>query len=140
MEHIRVIFGRSRHPFSYAIRLFTWSHWSHIGVIMPDDTVIEAKGGEGVVVTPLDTFKARYPEWREAKSPVKSRREAFKFLRDQVGKPYDFTAVISMPLRRNWQETDSWFCSELVATAQQLYRQEYIKRITPEDNWRLSFD
>lgn len=126
---------------SYLIRAFTWSKWSHIAVIMPDDvTVIEAVGGKGVVQTRLADFIDRYPEWTDCKLPVRDRQAAFRFLRSQLGKPYDMTALYSMVLRRDWQETDSWFCSELVAYATGLFKHDYVKRITPEHLWRISED
>lgn len=141
MEYIDVIFSRSRHPASYAIRAFTWSRWSHVAAIMPGEhEVIESLSKKGVVVSPLWDFKERYPEFYTARVPVRSRRAAYLFLRKQLGKPYDMTAILSMPLRRDWQETDSWFCSELVAGAMNLYRKDYVKRITPEDIWRISED
>jgi hypothetical protein len=39
------------------------------------------------------------------------------FLRAQLGKPYDIEAIIAFIARRDWQQTDSWFCSELQAAA-----------------------
>jgi uncharacterized protein YycO len=39
------------------------------------------------------------------------------FLHNQVGKPYDITAIAGLALDRDWREDDSWFCSELVAAA-----------------------
>ena len=140
MEHITVIYSRNWHPFSLLIRLFTWSRWSHCGVIMPDGTVIESVGNIGVIATPLAEFQDRHTEFHIARIPCKDRHYAFRFLRQQLGKPYDLTAVISIALRRDWQETDSWFCSELVARATGLFRHDYIKRITPECLWRISED
>lgn len=140
MEHLDVIFARSPKPISWLIRAFTWSRWSHVGVIMPGGMVIESKGGKGVHAISLHEFKARYPEWQKATVPCRDRQLALRFLRSQLGKPYDMTAIYSIALRRDWQETDSWFCSELVAYATGLFRQDYIKRITPEDLWRISGD
>jgi hypothetical protein len=39
------------------------------------------------------------------------------FLRSQLGKPYDKTAILAFVAARDWQEKDSWFCSELQAAA-----------------------
>lgn len=141
MESITVIFSKSIHPVSFLIRLFTWSKWSHCGVLMPDgEGVIEARGGEGVVCTRLQDFKKRNKHYTIVSIPVKSRREAFKRLRDQVGKGYDMTAIYSILFRRNWQVTDAWFCSELIAYSTGLFRKDYIKRVTPEMLWRISED
>lgn len=39
------------------------------------------------------------------------------FLRAQLGKPYDFTAIAGLALDRDWREDDSWFCSEMAAAS-----------------------
>lgn len=56
--------------------------------------------------------------------------------RSQIGKPYDWPGVLGIGFRRNWQESDAWFCSELVAWAfgvsgSPLFRTEHW-RITPQ--------
>jgi hypothetical protein len=44
--------------------------------------------------------------------------EFWKFLHAQEGKPYDWRAIFAFQFgERDWQEDDSWFCSELVAAA-----------------------
>jgi hypothetical protein len=40
-----------------------------------------------------------------------------KFLNDQIGKPYDGTAIAAFAFDRDWRKADSWFCSELIAAA-----------------------
>ena len=61
----------------------------------------------------------------------------------QIGKPYDYTAILGLGLRRDWQEEDAWFCSELVAWAFQhagepLFRAECLRRVTPQHLWMLA--
>ena len=63
-------------------------------------------------------------------------------LRSQLGKPYDISAVTGLALRRNWQEDDAWFCSELLAWAweksgQPLFHQDSRHRVTPQNIWML---
>ena len=138
MEHITVVFARSRHPLSYLIRAFTWARWSHVGVIMPDNTIIESIAGKGVIVSTLQDFKKRNKQFHICQLPVRDRQDALRLLRKEVGKPYDMTAIYSLVMRSDWQEADSWFCSELIAHACGFFRNDYIKRITPEDLWRIS--
>lgn len=139
MDTIPVIYARGNKLTSWLIRLFTWSKWSHIAVVTADKRhVIESVGGDGVVLTPINDFKSRYMTYQQAELPVVSRIDAFKLLRAELGKPYDMTAIYSMILRRDWDETDSWFCSELVAYASQLFRHDSVKRVTPEHLWRIS--
>lgn len=54
---------------------------------------------------------------------------------------YDWTAIFGMLLQRNWQEQDSWFCSELVEAAltaggRQRFRDD-VSRITPHQTWAV---
>ena len=42
---------------------------------------------------------------------------AIAYARAQIGKPYATTAIIAFLMQRDWQEPDSWFCSELQAAA-----------------------
>lgn len=56
---------------------------------------------------------------------------------NQLDKGYDTLALIGNLFRRNWQETDKWFCSELIAWAfeeggKKLIR-DRINRVTPGD-------
>lgn len=140
MQHLGVIFTRSRHPGSLAIRAFTWSRWSHVGVILDDDLVIDSTLEYGVSVTRLKDFTSLYPQWHICKLPCRDKTLAHRFLRSQLGKPYDWTAIAGIAIRRDWQEPDSWFCSELVAASTGLFRHDYVRRITPEDLWRISED
>lgn len=54
------------------------------------------------------------------------------FLRSQVGKPYDTTAIAGLALNRDWREPDSWFCSELMAAA--LESCGYLPKLAAADN------
>ena len=51
---------------------------------------------------------------------TKAQQVAFwDFALNQVGKPYDTTAIWAFALgrSRDWREDDSWFCSELISCA-----------------------
>lgn len=139
MDTIPVIYARGGKLTSWLIRLFTWSQWSHVAVVTESGGhVIESVGGRGVIYTPITEFRARYKTYQEAELPVASAVDAYKLLHAELAKPYDMTAIYSMILRRDWDETDSWFCSELVAYASQLFRHDSVKRVTPEHLWRIS--
>lgn len=140
MDTTTVIFGRNWHPVGVGIRLSTWSRWQHVGAVTPDGLyVIESRGGVGVVKTPIKDFKARYTQYEEATLPIDvSPAQYWSFLYDQVGKPYDNLAVAAIALRRDWQRTDAWFCSELIAAASGKWRRK-LSRITQEEVWRLTY-
>lgn len=53
----------------------------------------------------------------EVPAPEEMRQKFYDFLLAQEGKPYDMTGILAFVLGRDWQEEDSWFCSELIAAA-----------------------
>jgi len=62
--------------------------------------------------------------------------EAWAWCLKQVGKPYDYTSLLGLFLNRDWQEDDSWNCSEIWAAATDLTDQPLIRakkygRVTP---------
>ena len=63
--------------------------------------------------------------------------------RSQLGKGYDYFGLLGILARqRNWQSTEDWFCSELVAWAfaeagYPLFRVELGSRIVPQHLWML---
>lgn len=140
---IKVIFGRSKLPGSAIIRAFTWSDWSHVGLIDEStNEVIEAKFG-GVQTTKIKDFVKSYPDHVICNFWIVYRDLAIEAAREQIGKPFDYAGLIGVGLHRDWQEDDSWFCSELVAYAlfrggRLLYRNDVMKRITPQHLWMLT--
>lgn len=95
-----------------------FGRWSHCGIVTPESTVIEARAFRGVVETPAAEFYARYPtvEFRNLDCPDPAR--GVLWARNQVGKGYDYAALLGLALRRgSWAEDDRWHCSELVEAA-----------------------
>ena len=138
MNKIPVIFGRNYAPGSLAIQVFTWSRWSHVGIVY-GDKVIEARGFHGVVITPIEEFKARYTHWEVAHAPVAcSIDKAYERALSQVGKSYDWWAIYGIVLRTGWDKEDAWVCSELYAYASGFVRHDRTARFTPEDVWKIS--
>lgn len=132
---IKVIFGRNHLPFSWLIRIFTWSRWSHCGIVV-GNMVFEATATKGVVITPIDDFIKRYNDHAFADVVViDSVADAYDRLAVEVGKPYDFSAVFGILFRTGWDDNSKWFCSELVAKVVGTYRTDSLSRITPEMIW-----
>jgi hypothetical protein len=134
---MKVIFGSNNLPLSVLIKLFTWSKWSHCGVV-DGDYVIEARALKGVVRTPLKEFIARYNRIEIATLPtLRDHEQIMKLSELEMGKPYDFSAVFGIAFRTGWADPSKWFCSELVAHLSGLFRKEYEGRIVPDDLIRL---
>lgn len=137
---MKVIFGRNNLPFSWLIRIVTWSRWSHCGIII-GDSVIESTAMRGVTVTPLADFIARYKSHHIATVMVKDDVwSAQERAMAEVGKGYDFLAIFGILFRTGWSNGNRWFCSELVAHAAGTYRKNRVGRITPETIWSCSND
>lgn len=138
METITLVFGSGKSPFSWLIKLLTGSQWSHVGVLMDGNHVIESVIGKGVVQTRYENFTSRYDNYMVVRLPVESKLAAHRRLRAELGKSYDLTALFGILFRRSWHDKDKWFCSELVAHASGMFRKTLVKRITPEAVWRIT--
>lgn len=143
MNNVDLLFCTNpSNPLSWAIRVGSWSKWSHVALIDGDD-VIEAIALDGVVRTPLATRKAQDTRWEVVSLPCADPAAVIAAAATQIGKPYDYTGVLGIGLHRDWQQDDSWFCSELVAWSFQqggsaLFRPGASARVTPQDIWMLA--
>ena len=130
---------------SWIIRVLTWGRWSHSAILhRAEGLVYHATGRLGYHREPQEQFFARYPahELREIDVPPVQWRSADLWLHGQLGKPYDWTAVLSFGLARwlrwsyrSWQDDDAWFCSEATETFRTLFERRRFRadlaRITP---------
>ena len=140
MNTLPVIFGRVNKIGSLAIRLWTWSTWSHIGVITEcGNYVIESVGFKGVIVTPINEFKSRYTTWVIGEVPItNTRTKAYTILNSYIGSSYDYLAIMGRIFRRRWDKKDAFVCSELFAIASGMYRDDRIARVDPEHIWMIT--
>lgn len=119
---------------SRLIAFATWSWASHVEFVLPDGQLLGARTHGGVQVR--DPSKDRFS--RVERYGVDAPETLLNFALSQVGKPYDYQGVFNFFARnRNWEETDSWFCSELVAYTFKQFGVPLIRadayRITPRD-------
>lgn len=141
MEPVVVVFSRSKKIFSRLICLVTWSKWSHVGLVH-NNSIIEAVGS-GVRQVTLEEFHHDKREVIFVTYYVKDKAAVISFAQAQLGKKYDFSALIGILFKRNWGETTRWFCSELVAAAldsagSSPFRRGLTGRITPNDLWMVN--
>lgn len=132
---MRVIFGRKKALTSFAIRLFTWSDWSHCGVVI-NGTVYEATATKGVIQSSVQAFKARYKDNLETEIPHSGDYQ--QKLRDELGKKYDWGGIFKIVFRGDWSSRDKWFCSEYVAYASGIFNPKYTDRVTPQQIIKVS--
>lgn len=141
MSAVRLLFSSSNSPMGAVIRAATWSRWSHVALVA-GDAVIEAAPFYGVRQVTLDDAIGRARETALVELPARNPQRIIGAARSQLGKPYDWTAVLGLGLRRDWQERDAWFCSELIAwsaaeAGEPWYRCESLRRVTPQHLWML---
>lgn len=96
-----------------------------------------------VRVAPLAEVLAAHSARAFVDLPCRYRAAAVAAARSQEGKGYDLTASFGIPLRRDWQEPDKWFCSELVAWSfaqggSPLFRPDAVHRVAPQHLWVLA--
>lgn len=130
---MKIIFGTNNKIGSLAIRLFTWSKYHHVGIMLNDSTVLESNFHDGVRLTNLEDFKKRYKKTEVRVLPGKPE-VAMK----HIGKKYDLKAIVPFVFKflfgdRKWNDPNKWFCSELVATAATYFDNELAYRVTPQD-------
>ena len=128
-----VIFGRNNHWISRLIRWRTNSQWSHVGIIYGDN-VIEARGGVGVVLTPIYEFMHRYTATEERELPGDINKALAL-----IGRPFDTMGLWSIFFRIPWlQDAYAYFCSELVAVAADFADDCDAHAVTQEDVYQHS--
>lgn len=142
MGTVKLIFCTNpRNPLSWAIRACTWSRWSHVAII-DGESIIESVALKGVIESHISDRIHKDSRWRIAELPCDDPAAVIACARSQIGKPYDYTAVVGLGLHRVWKDADSWFCSELVAWAFDsaglpLFRADALQRVTPQHLWML---
>lgn len=136
------IFCRRDTAGSMLLRTFLWSSWSHVGIVTPDLTVIEATAWHGVIERDLRDFIADASRYSVRSIPLPNDAAAISWARAQVGKPYDWPGVIGLGLRREWQDACAWFCSELLegacAAGQRQRFLHQVQRVTPQHSWMVA--
>lgn len=137
---MRVLFCTSNLPGAVIIRGVTWSDWSHVALLLDDDSVVEATW-PAVQRVPLEEILAKHTHHAIVEFP--GDNQVVNAALSQIGKPYDLTALFGILSHRDWQEQDKWFCSELIAWAFDkggfpLFRKEAMHRVTPQHLWMLA--
>lgn len=138
---VRLVFSDSGLPLAVGIKLLTWSHWSHVSLLTPENEVIDSMWSRGGVTRYHFRELQKHAKRLEVREYPRLHPSMFEIAASQIGKPYDWTAIMGMPLRRNWQEDDSWFCTELMAfSALQagtplIHKETW--RVTPQDLYQV---
>jgi hypothetical protein len=118
MQFANIIYARSHSLGGILIRNHeAFGRWSHCGLMTPDNTVLESRAFHGVTETPHREFVGRYPFSCIVSIDCPRPELAIGWFRDQLGKGYDYLAILGLLARRSWQEDDRWHCCEAVEMA-----------------------
>jgi uncharacterized protein YycO len=100
---------------SWAIRWFSAGRVSHVDAVMQDGKLLGARSAGGVQIRAKNYEKFVRKIKVELPSNADHEQRWNTFLRAQIGKKYDKTAIWAFLVNRDWRESDSWYCSELIA-------------------------
>jgi hypothetical protein len=103
---------------SGGIRFAEYGFWaSHVETLTPEGKLLGAHAHGGVQAREHDYDRGGFYREKYIELPADAEMTAAFYAWNalQVGKPYDLTAIAAFIARRDWRETDSWFCSELIA-------------------------
>jgi uncharacterized protein YycO len=138
---MKVLLCTSNLPGAAVIRWLTGSQWSHCAIVSDLGYAVEATWPR-VRSVPVEEIMRKHSKSIMIDIPCADPTAAYQAALEQVGKPYDLTALIGWLSGRDWQEQDSWFCSELVAYAfakagSPLFRDGTMSRVTPQNLWMI---
>lgn len=133
---MRVIFGRNKKLGSLILQAYMGCKYSHVGILIDSNTVLEA-WGQGVTLTPIREFLARYDEY-EVRTIYTTRANKPKALA-QLGKPYDYKGLFGIFFsKRAWNDEERWFCSELAGLYSGLFTEEYSGHVDVKHIYMIS--
>lgn len=127
---------------SFAIRLLTWSKYSHIAILAPDNMTVYEAVWPRVRKTTLAELHREEAVIQAVEMHLARPDTAIAWLEQQVGKPYDWLALFSFIVHHDWASPKKWFCSELASMAwdkggSPLFRRNAVYRISPGMMWLL---
>lgn len=111
------------HPgiFNWGTKVFQRGFWAdHVDAVLPDGRMLGAHfKGVQILLGDYDAGPGQLSRELRVNLKATAEQEAkfYDFLYAQVGKPYDFLALVAFAFNRDWQRPDSWFCDEIIAAA-----------------------
>lgn len=136
---MKLVFSTTRSPVSAVIRYATWSKYSHVELLTPDNTLLGADAlARKVIEIPVEERLKKVSKFVVMDSIHIDSFDVTNIARTQLGKPYDWGALLGWGFKRDWQEDDRWMCSELIAWVAEtngtpLLNADGFHRITPRD-------
>jgi uncharacterized protein YycO len=130
-------FTRGEGLYGYIVRWGTLSAFAHVGFKLDDGLVLDATPTYGVAIREAKDDETT--EYFRVLAPRRHMDEAVTIALQQVGRPYDWSAIYGAVFRRDWCDDSSYFCAELVEFAFSKAHYPLVRdghrynRITPRD-------
>lgn len=132
-------FSANKLPFSALIRAATWSKYSHVDLVLEPGLYFGAVPFKGVCkhhknYSTEHLFELALPTNDEHSLDIQMKIR--RWILSQEGKHYDWSGIFGFATHRDWEEEDSWFCSELMAAGINNFFpmfNEEAHRISPRD-------
>lgn len=152
-NYLYLAYTRTNGLFDWGIRLATWpSRWSHVAIVLPPinndiwdiaPLVVEARWNGGVQECALHELMQRVSAFQICRVNAGEGyglASAECWLSEQLGKPYDWSAILGFGVHRDWAQDDAWFCSELAEGACRAMGAKCVddglSRIVPADSFK----
>lgn len=123
-----------------AIKIWTRSKYFHVEMIIKDKWISTNPEAGSVYIHDLQPLSDKY-DYFDVEVDGRKVKTVMKFLKDQVGKPYDYWGIFfSIILTMDLEDHNKWFCSEIVSEALVLFGIKIPKstnEMTPEDIYQL---
>lgn len=90
----------------------TWGDWSHVEFVVPEG-YLGARWGSGVAIRPVNYDAGTFADEMFLKLPMNPEQlsKANAFMRNQIGKKYDWLGDLGFMVREDWIMVNRWFCS-----------------------------
>jgi uncharacterized protein YycO len=101
---------------SHVIQAVQYGFWCiHVDAVLPTGQFLGAHLSGGVAIRPTDYVKPTKEQYVTLYVNPVQEQVFYDWLNQQLGKPYDLTALTGFVTGREWRGGKSWFCSELIA-------------------------
>jgi len=138
-QYVPVIYAGSLKPISLTIMAADRIWFSHVAFDCVDH-VVEARGGHGVVKTPIEDFLLRYGWVKRGLYPTAVHPDdCMAKARSLIGFDYDEELIVRMGIGIDHEvdkEPNKYICSELIATCTQTPNPAYWHRYRIRDAYR----
>jgi len=139
---VKTIYIRLHKGKGFLSKLIKWqtrSEYSHASIQLDGGLCYESREGRGVRAfhASEDFTKGEQVDFFELTVDNNQYLDLIMFLREQLGKKYDYTMVARFVSRRQAAraESEKWFCSELVYASLMVAG---VKLLSYDEPWRIS--